>query len=157
MWVATGISIVSGLSSLTGGSSAKKAAEKAGKRQAKIIEDTADENRRRRELDLGQQLGGITAAIGASNLQMSGSAKRYRNVFESNIRAEMAWDKQKARLEARAAIKGGASVGQSAMYGGITGSLGSFATGFSAFAAHGAANPTGSGSSFYLGNKPGAG
>ena len=138
MWVATGISIVSGLSSIAGGISGKKAAEKAGKRQAKIIEDTADENRRRRELDLGQQLGGITAAIGASNLQMSGSAKRYRNVFESNIRAEMAWDKQKARLEARAAIKGGASVGQSAMYGGIgsaaTSFSSAFSTGFAAYA-----------------------
>jgi len=83
-------------------------------------------------------LGGITAAIGASNLQMSGSAQRYKNVFESNIRSEMAWDKQKARLEARAAIKGGASVGQSAMYGGIGSaatSFGSaFSTGFSAYA-----------------------
>ena len=156
-WVAVGISAVGAISSIAGGISGKKAAEKAGKFQAKIIEQTAAENRRRRELDLQHQLGGVTAAVAASNLQMTGSSRRYRNVFESNYRAEMAWDKQKAMLDARAAKKGGAAVGKAAMFAGVTGSIGSFATGFSVIAAHGAANPSGSGNPFYFGSKEGEG
>lgn len=143
-WVAVGIAAVSAVTSIAGGISGKKAAEKAGERQANIIEQTAAENRRRRELDLQNQLGGITAAIGASNIQMSGSSKKYKNVFESSYRSEMAWDKQKARLEARAARKGGASAGQAAMFTGIS-SAASFAS--QAFIA----------APKYLGSKPGVG
>lgn len=89
-------------------------------------------------------MGGIVAAVSASNLQMSGSSKRYKNAFESEYRQSMAWDKQKSRIEARMAEKTGQLAGQSAMYSGI-----GSATGFAAQAF--AAAPE------YLGKKKGVG
>ena len=127
MWVAVGIAAVGAVTSIAGGISGKKAAEEAGEATAANILATEKENQRRRQLDLGQKLGGITAAVHASNLQMSGSAQRYKQGFESNYRSEMAWDKQKARMDAKTAKKGGQITGQSAMYSGI-GSATSFAS-----------------------------
>lgn len=141
-WVSVGIAAVGAVSSIMGGISGKKAAKSAGKMQAKVILAIAAENARRRELDLVQQLGGITAAVAASNLQMSGSSKRYRNAFEANYRGEMAWDKQKARLDARTAKKGGQLVGQGAMYQGLSGAIGFVGQGISAFPAMSASTTT---------------
>jgi hypothetical protein len=157
-WVAVGISVVGGVSSIMGGKSAQDAAEKAGEEQAKIILATAEENQRRRGLDLQNKLGGITAAVGASNLQMGGSSERYKNVYESNIRAEMGWDRQKARMDAEAAKNTGQAQGQAAMYQGYQGALQSAGTAVSAGYAHGQANQTvGSSSPFYFGKKSGVG
>lgn len=118
-WVSVGIAVAGAASSVMGGLSGKAAAEDAGKMQAKIIRQTAAENARRRELELQQKLGQITAGVGASNLQMSGSSSRYRDAFESNYRREMAWDKMKARMDARAARKGAGAAGDAALYSGL--------------------------------------
>jgi hypothetical protein len=123
-WYAVGIAAVGAVTSIAGGISGKKAAEEAGKKQAKIIRQTGAENQRRMELNLDEQVGGIRAAIGASNLQLSGSSAKYKNVFESNLRSEMAWDKQKTRLEARMAEKTGQLAGSSAMYAGASSAVG---------------------------------
>lgn len=123
-WVAVGISAVGAVTSLAGGISGKKAAEKAGEMQAKVITQTAQENERRRKLDLQSKLGSIKAGIYASNLQFSGTARKYTEGFESQYRGEMAWDKQKARIEARMAEKGGGMAGQQAMYSGLGSAIG---------------------------------
>ena len=141
-WVAVGVAAVGMVSSIAGGISGKKAAEKAGEMQAMVIEQTAAENERRRKLDLAQQLGGITAAVSASNLQMSGSSKRYKAAYESNYRAEMAWDKQKSRIDARTAIKGGGAAGQSAMYSGIGSALNFAGSAIAAMPSKAPATPT---------------
>ena len=123
-WVSVGISAVGALSSIAGGLGGKSAAEEAGEKQADIIRKTEAENQRRRELDLAQKLGGITGAVAASNLRMSGSTQRYKSGFESQYRSEMAWDKQKSRIEARMAEKAGDMAGQSAMYSGLGSAVG---------------------------------
>lgn len=133
MWVAVGIAAVSAVSSIAGGISAKDAAEKAGEYQANMIEVTAAENERRRRLELQQKLGLITANVGASNVLMSGSSKRYHDEFESQYRAEMAWDKTKSRIEARMALKTGQTAGDSAMYSGIGNAVGFAAQGYGAY------------------------
>lgn len=132
MWVAVGIATVGAVSSIAGGISGKKAAEKAGEYQAKMIEVTAAENERRRRLELEQKMGLITANVGASNVLMSGSSKRYSDEFESQYRAEMSWDKTKARIEARMAEKTGQAAGSAAMYSGIGSAVGFAGQAFSA-------------------------
>ena len=122
-WVTVGIAVVGAVTSIAGGISGSKAAKEAGKKQAAIIRAASAENQRRRRLDLNQQLGGIEATIGASNLIMSGSAEQYRSAFESNINTEMIWDKQKARMDARFAEKTGQAAAQSAMYAGAGSAL----------------------------------
>jgi len=119
-----GIAAVGAVTSIAGGIAGDKAAKEAGAMQADIIRKTEAENQRRRELDLQQKLGGITAAVGASNLRMSGSSQRYKSGFESQYRSEMAWDKQKSRIEARMAEKTGQLAGQSAMYSGLGSAIG---------------------------------
>ena len=131
-WVAVGVAAVGAVTSIAGGISGKKAAEAAGKRQAQIIEATSRENQRRRELDLQENLGAISAGVHSSNIQMSGSAARYKAGFETNYRSEMAWDKQKARMDARTAKKGGQLAGQQAMFAGVGSAITSVGQGFSA-------------------------
>ena len=123
-WVAVGVAAAGAATSILGGIGGKKAAEEAGLKQANIILKTDEENQKRRRLDLEQQLGGITAAISASNIQQSGSSLRYKSFFESNIRSEMAWDAQNARINARLAKKTGQTVGKSAMYQGASQAIG---------------------------------
>jgi hypothetical protein len=122
-WYAVGIAAVGAVSSLAGGAAGQKAAEEAGKRQAELIKQTSAENIRRRKLDLEQKLGTINAQVGASNIMMSGSAQRYKNVFAANTLGEMRWDEQKARLDAEMARKGGQLTGQGAMHQGVGGAL----------------------------------
>lgn len=130
--VGVGIAVVGGITSIAGGISGKKAAEEAGKRQAAIVRATSLENQRRRKLDLAQQVGGITALVGASNLMMSGSSEQYRSAFESNINTEMRWDAQKARMDARFAEKTGQAAGQAAMFSGVSSAIGFASAGVSA-------------------------
>jgi hypothetical protein len=132
MWVAVGISAVGVGSSIFGGISGKKAAKEAGKATAANILATEEENQRRRKLDLEQKVGGIRAAVYASNLQMGGSSKKYKNVYESNYRREMAWDQQKARMDAETAKKGGQLAGDSALYSGVGSAFGFAAQAFNA-------------------------
>jgi hypothetical protein len=156
MWVAVGIAAVGAVTSIAGGLSGRKAAEEAGEATAANILATEKENQRRRQLDLGQKLGGITAAVHSSNIQMSGSTQRYKQGFESNYRAEMAWDAQKARMDAETAKKGGQLAGQSALYAGAGAALGFASTMATGLGAHANANETGN-SPFYFGKGSGIG
>jgi hypothetical protein len=157
-WVSAGIAAVGIGSSLIGGKSAKKAAKEAGKATAENILETEKENQRRRTLDLEQKVGGIRAAVYASNLQMGGSSLKYKNAFESNYRSEMAWDKQKARMDAETAKKGGQLAGDAAMYSAFSSAIGFAGQGTGALMAHGSANasPTSS-NPFYFGKQSGPG
>jgi len=160
MWVAVGIAVVGAVTSIAGGISGKKAAEAAGEATAKNIMTTEAENQRRRKLELDSKLGTISASIYASNLQMSGSAQRYKNQFASSYRAEMSWDKQKARIDARTAEKGGQVVGQQAMYSGIQSAVGFVGQGISAgmgaySGSSGGGTSTGIGSDNSLGSNSG--
>ena len=134
-WVAVGVSLLGANAaiSLGGGIMGAAAAKKAGKAQSKIIKATEAENQRRRMLDLNQQLGGITAAVAASNLLMSGSAAQYRGAYEANTKLEMGWDAQKARMDAKFARMTGAAAGQTAMYSGVSSAIGFAGAGVEAY------------------------
>jgi hypothetical protein len=154
MWVAVGIAAVGAATSVIGGINGKDAAEKAGEMQADMIERTAQENKRRRELDLQHDLGSITAAVAASNIQMTGSSKRYKSGYQQQYRQEMAWETAKANMDARMAIKTGQMAGDTALYSGLSSAVGYVAQGYGAYKGHAAAN---GGDPFYLGTKPGPG
>jgi hypothetical protein len=103
-------------------------------------------------------VGGIRAAIYASNLQMGGSSKRYKDAYEGNYRREMAWDQQKARMDAETAKKGGQLAGDAAMYSGFSSAIGFAGQGVSTLVAHGSASASPDSSSpFYLGKQSGPG
>lgn len=153
-WVATGISVVGGISKIAGGLSGKDDAKKAGKEQAKAILRTEEETQRRRQLDLDQQMGLIRANVGASGIILSGSSARYARAFESNYKREMNWDQMLANMNAKAARRGGQIAGQAAMWSGISGAVGSFGSAAGSVMSHASAN---NGNPFYLGSQPGKG
>lgn len=132
-WPMVAAAVVGAVSSIAGGLSAKGAAEDAGERQAESILMAEKENRRRRENELKRQLGTIDSRVYASNILMTGSAKRYRDDYKSQYRQEMAWDKAKANMDARAARKGAEAMGDAAMYQGIGSAIGYAAQGVSAW------------------------
>jgi len=125
-WIAAGISIVGGLLS---NKSSKKSAAKADKlagEQAGLIEDETKENLRRMQLEADQVLGMTTARIGASNLMMSGSAKKYRSALEVQMAEDMDWVGRRGAAEAENVRKGGSQTasqirgqGKSDLLGGI--------------------------------------
>ena len=82
-------------------------AEKLAEEQAQLIEKTAEENRRRGMLQLGQIVGTSKARTYASNLIDTGSTRQYRMALESNMRRELAWDMYKSRVEAETVREGG--------------------------------------------------
>ncbi len=153
-WVATGIAVAGGIGKIAGGFAGQDAAKEAGKDQAAAILRTEEENQRRRQLDLDQKMGLITASVGASNILMSGSSKKYARGYSNAYRQEMAWDNMLANMNAKAAIKGGRMAGEAAMWSGITGAVGSFGAAAGSVMSHGAAN---NGNPFYLGSQPGKG
>lgn len=123
-WVQTALAVAGAVSSIAGGMGAKDAAEEAGEKQAEAILRQAKENKRRQLLDLAQNKGRIDAVVYGSNLQMTGSSERYKKFYDNEYRKGMQWDESKARMDARAARKGAAAVGDSAMYQGIGSALG---------------------------------
>ena len=132
-WVSVGIAAVGAVSSIAGGMSAKDAAEKAGEMQAKMIERTRQENKRRELRDLGKSMGDITARVAASNVLMTGSSQRYKQDYESEFKREMAWRDEKSRMDARTALKTGQAAGDSAMYQGLGSAVGYAAQGYGAY------------------------
>lgn len=82
-------------------------AQKLADEQAKFIEMMDRENRRRAILEMNQALGTAKALTYASNLQDVGSPRQYRTAMETQYRNDMAWDTQKARIEAKMARDGG--------------------------------------------------
>lgn len=121
-WGAVIGGVIGGVSGILSGGGEKDAMKMA-EDQAREIEKASRENTRRSTLDLKNKLGMIRATVGASNLQFSGSAKKYSNVFESTFRNEMAWDKHRAEVEAKTVRKGGKAAARSIQSMGLTGML----------------------------------
>ena len=125
--------VIGGVSGFLGGGGEDEA-EALAEKQVYLIQQTSKENQRRMELALQQKMGYAEAAAGASNIQVgSGSSKRYRKVLESTGRTDMAWEKERSRLEAEIAKDmGQAAASQiqsdsmSSMIGGLTKAAGVF-------------------------------
>jgi hypothetical protein len=135
-WGAVIGGVAGGIAGILGGGGEDEAQELA-EAQAKMITDTRAENKLREQWQLSQDLGMIRATQGASNIQFSGSSENYKNVYESRFRHQMAWDDNKAKMDARMALKGGdmaassiQSAGVSSMIGGLGSAAGTFGGGF---------------------------
>jgi hypothetical protein len=94
--------------------------------QARLIEQTAAENRRRSVLQMNTALGYTKAAIYASNIQNTGSSKKYYGAMESQFRKDMAWDTQKARIDAQLVRDGGSAVADRIKSSGVVSAIGGF-------------------------------
>ena len=124
----TAIGAVAGglLGAFSGGgeSDAKKLAEE----QARLIRKTGLENQRRAELEMEQVLGRTRAAIGASNLQFTGSSKSYYNELESQLRADISWEREQAMIEERIAKRGGQIAARQIQRSSFAGMIGGFSS-----------------------------
>lgn len=107
-WATVAVGAVSIGSSLIGGASAKKAAVDAAREQADLTYAQRQEEIRQKKRSGAQQLGQARAAVGASNIQFSGSADRYLTALDMENMREVAWA-QNAAVKEREAIKAGAS------------------------------------------------
>jgi hypothetical protein len=98
-------------------------AERLAEEQQKQIWFAFRENKRRMMQDMGMALGASKAAVGASNLQMSGSSKRYMDALRNDYTEVMAWDKQEARMNAQMAKLGGKAAVNQIQNAGIRGAI----------------------------------
>lgn len=94
-------------SSIYGGLKAKDAAKEAAKEQAKFTWGQRQEEIRQRKRAAEQQKGLARAGVYSSNLQMSGSSKRYVTGLDMENMREIAQARHAARQE-RKAIEAGA-------------------------------------------------
>lgn len=86
-------------------------AEKLAKQQADWHLAEGRENQRRGRLEMAQVLGRAEAAIGASNILMTGSSKRYTGQLESQLRADLSWEDTRYKMEAEFMRQGGQAAG----------------------------------------------
>jgi len=113
------------------GGGGEKEAKKLARLQQKLIYAQQKEQERRQQRQLAQDIGGMTAQVGASGILMTGSTKRYVNEYELEFRRQMAWDRKKAEYDAQTAKYGGqvaVSQIQSAGMQNMFGALGSAAS-----------------------------
>ena len=109
--VTIGLAAFSVGSSIMGGIGAKKAAKDAAKEQVKLTAIQREEERRQMIRAAKQELGAGRAAIGASNLQFSGSAQRYLNNLDFENMREIAQHRFMQKKEAEAIKAGAQGVG----------------------------------------------
>ena len=94
---------IGGILSGGGEDDAKKAAEN----QAYLIELQAREVERKKKLQMGMVVGETKARTYASNLQDTGSTRKYRNMMESEYRRELAYDRMITKKTAEYALEAG--------------------------------------------------
>ncbi len=105
-WGAVIGGVIGGVSGLLGGGAADDA-KKLAKLQAKFTKIETKENLRRMRLQADRAIGGAVATVAASNLQLSGSSKKYINVMREQFSADQAWLRESSRLKQRMQRKGG--------------------------------------------------
>jgi len=115
-WVGTGIAAVGVGSSILGGLSANKKAAKAAEQQSELVKLQRKEEMRQKRLNDRMEIGTATAAAFASDVQMSGSTKRYIGGLNYQNMREMAYAKEADRLEQDAIKAGAQGAGNSFFY-----------------------------------------
>ena len=111
-------------SSLIGGAKAAKRAKKIGRRNAELIRETAEENLRRMQIARGQKVGAAKAGVYASNVQYSGTSKKYVEALDQQFISDMAWEQRKSRLEERLARAGGQAAASTIQSSALTSAIG---------------------------------
>ena len=103
-------------SSILGGMSADKAAEKAAKEQSKLTYRQRQEEIRMRKLTARQQVGLSKAYVYGSGLQFSGTSKKYTDALNMENMREIAFAREAANLERQAILAGAQGAGDSLFY-----------------------------------------
>ena len=144
-----GIGAVAGglLGGLAGGG--EDEAKELAEMQEQYIWSAFAENRRRALLEMGQTVGTARAAIGASNIQFGGSPKKYVNAIEGEYRRQMAWDRQKAKIDAEMAQLGGSMAADNIRYSGLQSMIGGVGSAISQFGFGGAPKTSSAGASVF--------
>ena len=113
-WGAVVGGVLGGLSGMMSGGAADDA-ERLAEMQAEFTEMETRENLRRMRLQAAQQVGQATAAVGASNLQMTGSSRRYVDEVRAQWNADQAWTAESGRIQARMQRRGGSAAASGVM------------------------------------------
>lgn len=119
-WIVAAAAGANAIASIAGGLSGSSKAKAAGRASARTIMETYQETARRKSLRDQQRLGLTRASVYASNVQMTGTSAEYLSQMQDEMRKENAWMERAARLNARAARKGGQAAADVALYSGIT-------------------------------------
>lgn len=145
-WVQLAIAGAGAAHSVLSGSSAKDDIEEAGEAAAFFTMADYRETQRRKDITDAAKIGLTTAAIGASNIQATGSSAVYRQDMLDEIERENAWLKKSAELQAYAQKKGANVQGQatfnSALATGIQYTGQAIAAGFEWYEGNKTANST---------------
>ena len=94
-------------------------AQKMAEEQAKMIEMQAREEQRKKILMMNTAVGETKARTYASNLQDTGSAKKYRNMMETEYRRELAYDRLMTKKQVEYTLEGGQVAADSIKRAGI--------------------------------------
>ena len=129
--VSAAMSVAGGLMGKSAGDKAAENAEELAEAQAALKSAEGKENLRRMQFAKGQELGAAKAASYASGLLNTGSTQQFQQTMKEQWNADMAWERQKNRLEVAAIQKGGQMAADSAkasgtasLISGITGAVG---------------------------------
>lgn len=82
-------------------------AQKMAEEQAKMIEMQAREEQRKKILMMNTAVGETKARTYASNILDTGSAKKYRNMMETEYRRELAYDRLMTKKQVEYTLEGG--------------------------------------------------
>ena len=108
--IAAGVSIASSLGGMAAGLSANKDARKAARLQARLTYNQRMQEIRDIQKENEYTQGYNRAAVGASNILMTGSAKRHMDMMQSEMNADVA-RRRNAAVNERKAIRSGAPGG----------------------------------------------
>lgn len=112
------------LGSLSGGSEA--AAKRLARTQMELIRKTALENQRRATLEMEQILGQGRATVAAGNLLNTGSSRRYLNQLQSQYLKDIAWERERSRMEELVVKRGGSMTANQIRASGVASMIGGF-------------------------------
>jgi hypothetical protein len=115
-WAATGVAAVGVASSIFGGMAANSAAKEAAQEQADLTFMKRMEEIRQKTRAADAERGAGVAAVGASNIQKSGSAQRHLGAVDMENAREITYAKDAARREKRAIKAGAQGAGDSLFY-----------------------------------------
>jgi hypothetical protein len=99
-WGAAVGAVAGGIMGALGGGGEDEAQRLADK-QAYLIGQARDEQRRRDNRQLDQEVGAIKQDVYSANIQFSGSSEAYTQEYGSEFRRQMAWEDMKAEMESR--------------------------------------------------------
>ena len=142
-WGVTGVAIAGAslVSGVMGGRAANKAAAEAADEQAKLTFARRQEEIRMKVAQAKQVKGTAVAQVYSSNLQMSGSSKRYFGALNTENMREIAYAKD-AALKERDAIKKGAGGAGASLFANAGQQLGAIAGSLAAMYTPSTAAPT---------------